>query len=1176
MIEAVYLFNSGGFGYAKVDLTRDLFFFGENGSGKTTFIRAIHYLYSGDTTKVGIPPDKQSFKEYYFPYTNSYIVYTFSTFFIFVLKSGGELLKYFCKGSFDPGRIIQEGLIVDRDRVRSYLKGFPHKLVRGVREYSDILYGKQRRFEDFQIAKVRNKERFLKLFQTIFNVDRAIIDAKSIKEALFFALEGEFEHKSLDVGRYLYLIDEFRSRYNFFIAMKHHSKRIERLQEIKEELLALEERIERLSGAFFYRKSFEEREEKRLEGELERLGGELKGFQLALERQQRQRDHIQGRCERRIADLRGALRYIEELKREFTRERIEEAKRLVASQKGLKREYERLKGVEMALVGRLDSVAQSIERQIQELERSIEELELEKQRKLLVERELFQERRKQAERQIEETIERLQEEVREIQGELSALQQELLRQKSALFEEYRRHIQLAQAERAKRLRELHQEVERLVRERRKREGLVGELQMGIAHLQNQREQIQERYEEIRLEVERQAQEERELLDKEHKRLLQLLTPPPGSFWEFLDREAPGWEEELYPLLDGELLFFSLQELQPKITARPLVGIEIVPPKRFPTKEEIETQLAQLQQRKSTLEESLKANLQRLQEERDQELSQLLARLDLEMRRLQELEEEIEGFEERERELQRREQELERAFERELQELEEQRSKREREIEEEFSQKGMRLKEELKRVREEIGRREREKERVAEKFLAEYRDIVEKVEGEFQKRKRGVEEQIATLQSKRATIGEEEHLQEIRKELALLEERLEQVREAALFLRRYEQHRETLEGYGRLQGQLAKAQKLKELLLRRKRERIGQLRRAMEELRGEMGQLKEELQRIRKGLERSKGALPIETIERESESYLIDIVQELERSWLDHERMVAQLRTLLHRLAQIPNLYQYEINLSVEVDEERLFRDQTFLLEQIENFLELAQKRLDFIKREEQRRFANIFDNEIQLRLELLSSAQHSFQEIVTKINGNLKGADFGVIREIRLLVNQNQESVAGYLSRIRQLMEEQQFISDGSLFFDSKRMGEVLDRIHSLFTQLRTMLKGDHVTLNDTVELDIEFVENGVRQRKNRIKNESSTGGSMLLKIAIAIAILGVYLQKSQRVFFLIVDEVARLSHQNQRRLKEFANSRGFKIIFVTPDPILADYREFLYYKFVRKDGGFEVIQLNR
>ena len=86
----------------------------------------------------------------------------------------------------------------------------------------------------------------------------------------------------------------------------------------------------------------------------------------------------------------------------------------------------------------------------------------------------------------------------------------------------------------------------------------------------------------------------------------------------------------------------------------------------------------------------------------------------------------------------------------------------------------------------------------------------------------------------------------------------------------------------------------------------------------------------------------------------------------------------------------------------------------------------------------------------------------------------------------------------------------------------------------------------------------------------------MLLKIAIAISILKIYLKESKEVFFLIVDEVARLHSNNQKRLKDFANKAGFKIIFVTPEPIFANPKELKYYKFIKENNNFFAIELNQ
>ena len=50
-------------------------FIGTQGVGKSTVLRAILFFYNADTQKLGIPVEKQSYTEYYFPYSNSYIIY---------------------------------------------------------------------------------------------------------------------------------------------------------------------------------------------------------------------------------------------------------------------------------------------------------------------------------------------------------------------------------------------------------------------------------------------------------------------------------------------------------------------------------------------------------------------------------------------------------------------------------------------------------------------------------------------------------------------------------------------------------------------------------------------------------------------------------------------------------------------------------------------------------------------------------------------------------------------------------------------------------------------------------------------------------------------------------------------------------------------------------------------
>ena len=124
MIKQIILINSANFNFLDINLEKDLFFLGGNGSGKTTAIRAIHYLFSGDVRNLGIPTDKDGFKEYYFKYSNSYIIYAFEDFFIFMYKVGGEIVKIFSKQKFDKSKIIDENYrLYELDKIKKYVKG---------------------------------------------------------------------------------------------------------------------------------------------------------------------------------------------------------------------------------------------------------------------------------------------------------------------------------------------------------------------------------------------------------------------------------------------------------------------------------------------------------------------------------------------------------------------------------------------------------------------------------------------------------------------------------------------------------------------------------------------------------------------------------------------------------------------------------------------------------------------------------------------------------------------------------------------------------------------------------------------------------------------------------------------------------------------------------------------
>ena len=89
----IYVVQLSDFQFADIDLSKEIFFVGDNASGKTTTTRALHFLYNGDGQKLGIPRSKDSFAKHYFPLDDSYIIYVFESFFIFTYRRNDTIKR---------------------------------------------------------------------------------------------------------------------------------------------------------------------------------------------------------------------------------------------------------------------------------------------------------------------------------------------------------------------------------------------------------------------------------------------------------------------------------------------------------------------------------------------------------------------------------------------------------------------------------------------------------------------------------------------------------------------------------------------------------------------------------------------------------------------------------------------------------------------------------------------------------------------------------------------------------------------------------------------------------------------------------------------------------------------------------------------------------------------------
>jgi predicted ATPase len=74
-LNKIIFINSAQIKYAEVNLNGNVHFIGTQGVGKSTLLRAILFFYNADTLGLGIPKQKDSYVDYYFNHSNSYIIY---------------------------------------------------------------------------------------------------------------------------------------------------------------------------------------------------------------------------------------------------------------------------------------------------------------------------------------------------------------------------------------------------------------------------------------------------------------------------------------------------------------------------------------------------------------------------------------------------------------------------------------------------------------------------------------------------------------------------------------------------------------------------------------------------------------------------------------------------------------------------------------------------------------------------------------------------------------------------------------------------------------------------------------------------------------------------------------------------------------------------------------------
>ncbi len=220
-LNKIIFINSAHIKYAEINLDGNVHFIGTQGVGKSTILRAILFFYNADTFGLGIPKQKDSYTDYYFKNSNSYIIYE-------VVRSEGKFCVVSYKSQhkvcfrFFDGEYQQSLFVSENGNVPNSWEGIAHNLdlnktfytkrkVDEHKEYRDILYGnhdgKKNELKRYSILESKEYQYIPKTIQNVFLNSK--MEAEFIKQTIIMSLENDIR---IDLNQHAHHLKGFETQ----------------------------------------------------------------------------------------------------------------------------------------------------------------------------------------------------------------------------------------------------------------------------------------------------------------------------------------------------------------------------------------------------------------------------------------------------------------------------------------------------------------------------------------------------------------------------------------------------------------------------------------------------------------------------------------------------------------------------------------------------------------------------------------------------------------------------------------------------------------------------------------------------------------------------------------------------------------------------------------------------
>jgi hypothetical protein len=1190
--------NSATIAYAEVMVNGNVHLIGTQGVGKSTLLRAILFFYNADTLKLGISKEKKSFAEYYFPYSNSFLIYEVmretGPYCIIAFKSQGKVCFRFMDGGYERKYFITEDgqayqkwddnrKVLDADNI------FYTRKIDRYEEYRDILYGNsdtgKKEFTRYALLQSKQYQNIPRTIQNVFLNSK--LEAEFIKQTIIMSLNEE--DISIDLQNYNHHLKNFEEQLADIYQYKQPAVQKQGENVVKYHLAIkhLEKDKNQLSLQLAWAAAHVQRLIPKLYEKKEKAQADKESIQQKVENAEVRYRNKAEKIKGEISVLENDLKKAKDKNDYYTKLKIDDLLMRLGKKKEHENIHKSLAKEHELLTAKFGEVTQKYDALLTALDNDVRSFVQEKENEIL----RIKARTMEEEKAARKAMQLLIEEIR--QSNQQAVQQ--------ANEAVNLQHQQLQNERIKREAIRHQrffesEINDATQQLNDLKLSLQQAQQLIAHNKGKQETIQKQWEldeatikQNSLRQSEKLQAEIEGLQKQVAGIELKLANSSDALYGWLNKNKQGWEDTIGKVVDEELLFSNELSPQANGESHSLYGISI---NLADVKLKVKT-LAEYEIEKSKLEEKLQQTQQQASELTTQQAEQLDK---LRKKYQPQIKESKEAITEQQYRQEQDTQQLQyvqlNKKDLELKATDE-KNKALAEIDASIAAHNellLQAQQQLEAVKEDVHKQVKAKEREVERKIvalekeqkesfAVIAEAINSYKQQFDVQKK--ELQLRRKQELEGKGGDTKRIAEVEKQIQLIKNELDYIDKNRDVVAEYKKDkRELIDKIDDFKSRKTILEQQYETEEQKHKTNKSQLHSEIatidtyiHDLSLQVKQAEEDKQSFTNfTLTEAYNSIDA-AFKEEKDLYKTDkrckgLIDEINRCYYNSIKRLDELRDTANKFLgyfSANNIFNFKTGLSYQ--EEYLQ-----FAEQLNEFINNS-KIEEFEKRVNER-FATIIHS-VGKETGTLMSKGGEIQKVINEVNRDFDNKNFvGAIQKIELRLDESANKVVQLLLQIKKYNDEHAFDIGGMNLFSSidqdaknKKAVELLKQLGKAVSEY----KKDTIALSDTFELKFRIEENqNDTGWVEKLSNVGSEGTDVLVKAMINIMLLNVFKEGASKRFkdfrlHCMMDEIGKLHPNNVKGILQFANDRNINLINGSPTETNAlDYKHI--YK-LEKDG---------